>query len=87
MFDQLKDLYKLKQQAEELQKKLNEEKITASSGVVTITINGNHDLLNVEIDPNVTLSADLLAKDFKNAFSDAEKRLKSALAEKFKGMI
>jgi DNA-binding YbaB/EbfC family protein len=88
MFNQIKDLYNLKKQAEELQKQMSQEKITASSSdnLVTITINGNQELLDVKIAPE-NLNSDKLEHAFKDAFSRAQSRLKNTMAEKFKGMI
>ncbi|OGE73892.1 MAG: hypothetical protein A3I07_03485 [Candidatus Doudnabacteria bacterium RIFCSPLOWO2_02_FULL_42_9] len=87
MFGQLKDLYNLQKQAKELQKQLENEKVAVSSSdnSVTITINGNHELLDIQI--HNTDSKEALARAIKEAYAVAEAQLKSILAEKFKGMI
>ena len=90
MFDQLRNLNNLRKQAAELQKQLEAEKITTESrnGLITITINGSHELLDVKINKELTeTNKDQIADSFKDAFDQAEGKLKSVLAEKFKGMI
>ncbi len=87
MFGQLKDLYNLKKQAEELQKQLANEKFTGTSGPVTITINGNQELLDVQISSVENSDANKLAKDFKTAFNQAQEQMKHVMADKFRGMV
>jgi DNA-binding protein YbaB len=89
MFDQLKDLYNLKKQAEELQKQMANEQITGTSrdGKFTVTLNGNQELINLEIAPDANLLAEEIKKSVKEAHKDAQDKLKSVLAQKFKGMI
>ncbi|MBX4186705.1 MAG: YbaB/EbfC family nucleoid-associated protein [Candidatus Doudnabacteria bacterium] len=90
MFDQLRDLNNLRKQAAELQKQLAAEKITANSGngQVTISINGNHELLEVIINSDLSgLDKSQLANSFKDAYNKAADQLKSILASKFRGMI
>ncbi len=86
MFGQLKDLYNLRKQAQELQKQMESEKITASSpdNLVTLTLNGNHDLIDVNVSEG---SPEALAKAFKDAYAKAQNDLKSVLAQKFQGMM
>ncbi len=87
MFGQLKDLYNLKKQAEELQKQLGNEKFTGTSGAVTITINGNQELLDVQVSSSENLDASKLSRDFKSAFNEAQSQMKKVLADKFRGMV
>ncbi len=87
MFGQLKDLYNLRKQAQELQKQLENEKITASSSdnLVTLTINGSHELIEVKI--NQDSSKEQIANAFRDAYNKAQNDLKSILASKFQGML
>jgi DNA-binding protein YbaB len=87
MFGQLKDLYNLRKQAQELQKQLEGEKITASSSdnLVTLTLNGNHELIEVKI--NDGSNPDALARAFKDAYNKAQNDLKTLMAQKFQGMM
>ena len=87
MFDSLKDLYKLKKEAAELQKQLEAEKIstTSSDGLVNITLNGSHELIDLQITRDA--SKDEIVKAFKEAYNKAQSELKNTLARKFQGMI
>lgn len=87
MFDNLKDLYQLKKQAEELQKQMANELVTGTSGLITVTMNGNQELVNVEASSNDLVNPEVLAIDFKTAFNVAQSEMKKILAQKFKGMM
>lgn len=89
MFDQIKDLYKLKKQAEELQKQMAREQITGSSrnGTFHVTINGNQELLKVDIAPEIDLHQPEIEKNIKEAHQDAQEKLKHLMAQKFQGLI
>jgi DNA-binding protein YbaB len=85
MFDQFKDLYNLQKQAKEMQKQLADEIITGSSpdNAVTITMNGNQEILSVKIN-NEGLSNQQLEAGFKQAFEDSQEKLKRLMMSKFK---
>lgn len=87
MFDQIKDLYKLKQQAAEMQKQLNSTLITGESSdkSVTIIINGNHDLVDIKI--SESLNNTQTQENIKQAYSNAQSQLKNLLVQKFQGML
>lgn len=89
MFGQLKDLYNLRKQAQELQKQLENEKVigTSNDGLVTVTINGNHEVLDVKIHSERELNSSKLESAFKNAHKNALDELKSNLSKKFAGMM
>ncbi len=87
MFDQIKDLYKLKKQAEELQKQMGGERMSAESGIITVTINGNQELVDVTAATNEPTDPQKLAQDFKSAFAKAQSEMKKLMAQKFKSMM
>jgi len=87
MFDNLKNLYAMKKQAEELQRQMAEEKITGSCGLVNLTINGNQELLDVQIESTEPVDPQTVASDFKKAYNAAQKEMKNMLAKRFKGMM
>ncbi|HEV8601624.1 MAG TPA: YbaB/EbfC family nucleoid-associated protein [Patescibacteria group bacterium] len=89
MFDQIKDLYNLRKQAQELQKQMATEQVTGNSQDKTfsITINGNHELMSVNISPDINLNHPEIEKNIKQAFADAQEKLKALLAQKFQGLI
>jgi DNA-binding protein YbaB len=87
MFDQIKDLYKLKKQAEELQKQMGGERITATYGAVSVTINGNQELVDVSATGSDLVAPQALADDFRKAFNQAQSEMKKVIAQKFRGMM
>ncbi len=89
MFDQLKDLYQLKKQAQELQKQMAAEQVTGTStdGTFNVTLNGNHELINVIISPGINLQQPEIEKNIKEAYNDALDKLKTRIAQKFQGML
>jgi DNA-binding protein YbaB len=89
MFGQLKDMYNLQKQAREMKKQLEAEEITGYSkdGQLNLTINGSYDLIRIHVKEDVQLSPADIEKAVKQAYDDANSRIKSILAEKFKGMM
>ena len=89
MFDNLKDIYNLRKQAQEMEKQLVAERVNGNSanGLVKIVINGKHDILEVEISDREVYDKKELAQSFKEAFSKAQSELQKILVDKFKGMM
>jgi nucleoid-associated protein EbfC len=81
MRDMLKKAQKMQA---EMQKKLEETKIEASAGggMVTVRMNGNKQLLGVEIDPQVFEGGDreMLQDLILAAFNEAARRVDEAMA-------
>ncbi|MGE5298283.1 MAG: YbaB/EbfC family nucleoid-associated protein [Acidobacteriaceae bacterium] len=86
MFDKFKDLYNLKKQAQEMQKKMGSEEVAgfSSDGTFSVRMNGNQEMLEVSINEGVELSRGLVSKNVQEAYSDAQKQLQTILIEKFK---
>ena len=89
MFGPLQDLYNLRKQAAEMQKMLATEKVTGQSknGSFSITLNGSHELLEVNVSERINLNRPEIEKNIKEAFEDAQNKLKTLLAEKFHGLL
>lgn len=90
MLDNLKNLYNLRKQAQELQKQLEAEKINAvsSDGLISLTLNGSHELINFKVNSAVAeVSNDQLEKSFMEAYNKAQNELKNILAQKFQGLL
>ena len=88
MFNKLKQFKDLRDQAKEMQSKLAEESITTSSNGVELTMNGNLEITNVNVgsdllDPS---KKEKLEKAFKDAHSDALKKMQRVMAMKMKEM-
>jgi DNA-binding protein YbaB len=89
MFDNLKDIYNLRKQAQDMEKKLVAEKVeaTSASGLIRLVINGKNDLLEVQIAERDQYDRKELAQNFKEAHEKAQKSLQRILVDKFKGMV
>jgi DNA-binding protein YbaB len=81
MFDQLKQLNKIR----ELQSKLKQEKVTVEKDGVSITINGQFDLLEVKL--NSELSTEKQEKLIKDCYSDAKDKIQKNLASSMAGQF
>ncbi len=89
MFGQLKDMYNLRKQAQEMQKIMAQERVTGYSNDKTfsIVLNGNQELLEVNISPEINLSQPEIEKNIKEAYADAQQQLRSLMATKLQGMM
>lgn len=88
MFSKLKQFKDLRDQAKQIKDALDEETTegTADWGKVKITLNGNQEVLGVEIDPEL-LSEDnkeKLEAGIKEAVNDGIKKIQKIMAEKMK---
>ncbi len=84
MFNQIKDLYKLKQQAGELQSMLANETVEAENKGVKIVMNGNQEVLSVALNPE--LAQEEQEKLLRETFNDAVKKVQRLMAEKMMTM-
>ena len=86
MFSKLKQFKDLKDQAKQIQNTLAQESAEGSAewGKVKIEMNGNQEILNVEIDPELLTSnnKDKLESAIKEATNDALKKVQKIMAEK-----
>jgi len=88
MFSKLKQFKDLRDQAKQMQNILAQESVegTALWGKVKVKINGNQEVLSVEIDPEL-LSAnnkEKLESAIKEATNDAIKKVQRIMAEKMR---
>jgi hypothetical protein len=88
MFSKLKQFKDLRDQAKQMQNVLAQESAEGSAdwGKVKVKINGNQEILSVEIDPEL-LSADKkekLESAIKEATNDAIKKVQRIMAEKMR---
>ncbi len=81
MFDQLKQLNKIR----ELQNKLKQEKVTSEKEGTSLTINGQFDLLEIKLNPEH--SADKQEKLIKDCFTDAKNKIQKNLASSMAGQF
>lgn len=90
MFSKLKQIKDLRGQAKEMQNQLAKEtvEVTAAWGKIKLTMNGNQEVLNIEIDPEL-LSVNNKSKledGMKDAFNDAVKKIQKVMAQKMQQM-
>jgi len=88
MFNKLKQFKDMRNQAKDLQSKLADESVTTSSSGVSLTMDGNLILKDLNI-PDDLLSPDKknkLINAIKDAHSDAMKKIQRIMAMKMKEM-
>jgi DNA-binding YbaB/EbfC family protein len=89
------DIRKMMVQAQEMQEKLQrqmaEMKIsaTAGGGMVIVTVNGNKQMLSIQLDPEIVSKDDteMLQDLIVAAVNDAHRRVDEALAGHMQGMM
>jgi DNA-binding protein YbaB len=84
MFNKLKQFKDLKTQAKVMQDALAEEKVTEEKNGVTITMNGNMEVLAVAIADG--LSKETIENNVKSCFNEALKKTQRLMAKKMQEM-
>lgn len=86
MFENIRDLAAMKKQADQLKKVLNDEQITgtAADGQVSVTINGNQELLDISIADDLLSpqTKSELQSALKEAWQNTQTQLRQLLAHK-----
>lgn len=82
MFNKLKQIKDLKNQAKVMQDALATEIVNAQKGNVSITMNGNMEVLSVKL----PAGSENLENDLKNCINDAVKKTQMAMAKKMQTM-
>ncbi len=85
----IKDLNEMRKQAKEVQSVLSQERITgtSSNGHVSVMIDGNQNVLSVEIKDEALADKQQLERSTKDALSRALDGLKKLMVSKFSGML
>ena len=89
------NIQKMMQQAQQMQERLQKQMVemrieaTAGGGMVTVTVNGNKQLLQLKIDPEVVSKDDveMLQDLIVAAVNDAHRKVDEALASQMQGMM
>lgn len=84
MFNKLKQLKDLKNQAKVMQDALAQETVTEERGGVKITMNGNMEVLSVEIAEGLSKKA--IEDNTKACFNDSIKKAQRLMAKKLQDM-
>ena len=87
--DKLKDINEMRKQAKQMELVLAQEKITGSSsgGKIKITIDGNQNVLSVEVDPSVAGDKSEVARHIRSSLEDTFKEYKKMMQKKFGNMM
>lgn len=87
MFEKIKQLKNLRNQAKQMKETLGEEVVNASaaSGKVNLVMNGNQEVLAVEIDPSMLVpeKRDELENAIKEAVNDGIQKVQKIMMQKF----
>jgi DNA-binding protein YbaB len=84
MFSKLKQLKDLKSQAKVMQDALAQETVTEEKGGVKISMNGNMEVLSVEISDGLTKKA--IEEASKSCFNESIKKAQRLMAKKLQDM-
>ena len=83
MFGKLKDMNEMRKQAVQIQSQLADEEVEAENHGVKIKMNGNQEVLSVEINPD--LDKEDQEKYLREAFNEAVKKVQRVMAQKMMG--
>lgn len=89
IFDKIKDINQMRQQAKQIELMLAQETITGSSSgsKLTITMDGNQDVKSVIVDDSIVGDKKDVANHIREAFADLVKKHKKVLQSKFGSMM
>ena len=90
MFNKIKDLKNLRDQANQMKQMLAQESVSTDAvhGKITIVMDGNQEILSIDINPEL-LSPDnkeKLEQGIKEALGDAVKKVQKLMAQKMQSM-
>jgi DNA-binding protein YbaB len=89
MFDQLKDLNKMREQAKQMQLAMAQEEIMGQSkdANIRIVIDGNQVVKSVEVLDEIVGDRKKIAQDLREALTDMNDNYKKLVAKKFGNMM
>src|SRR5436190_1945989 len=84
-FSQLKDMYKLQRDAKKVRKELNKIHVEAESGGVTVVVNAEQEIVDIQIAEGIDRSR--LPALLKDALNRAMKKAQLIAAERMQGIM
>ena len=89
LFDQLKDVNAMRQQAKQMQMLLANEEIMGQSkdALIRIVMDGNQNIKSVEVMDEVVGDRKKIAQDIREALGDMNENYKKLMASKFGNMF
>lgn len=86
MFGKIKDMYQLQKQAKQIKNELRNIHIEAESGEVMVTINGEQEVIAVQL-PETISDSRKLAEELVKALNKAIKKSHEVAAERMRGVM
>ncbi len=88
MFNKLKQIQDLRQQANQIKTALAQETVEGSGawGKIIITMDGNQEVKQVQIDPEILSDQSKVETGVKDATNDAIKKVQKVMAQKMQQM-
>lgn len=89
LFGKMKDMYEMRKSASQLQAALSKETVTgiSANNAFKVTLDGNQNILKVEIDDSIVGDRALLERSSREAFAKALDALKKLMVSKFSGYL
>ncbi len=89
IFDQLKDLNAMRQQAKQMQIQLAGEQVMGQSkdALIRIVLDGNQNVKSVEVMDAIVGDRKKIAQDIRECLTDINEKYKKLMADKFGGMM
>ncbi len=89
LFDQLKDLNSMRQQAKQMQLMLANEQIMGQSkdAMIRVVLDGNQNVKSVEVMDAVVGDRKRIAQGIRECLTDINEKYKKLMADKFGGMM
>lgn len=87
MLGKIKDMYKLQKQAKEIKKKLKNIHIEAEEKGVTVTVDGEQEIVSIMISDESMQNKSILEKSIKEAFNKALKKSQEIAANEMKAVM
>ena len=86
-FQKMKNMYSVQKQARQIKKELKNIHIEAEQDGVKVTVNGEQELISVEIGDDELQNKKRLEQNLEKAFNKAVKKSQQIGAEKMKGVM
>ncbi|MFW0862495.1 MAG: YbaB/EbfC family nucleoid-associated protein [Candidatus Komeilibacteria bacterium] len=87
LFSKLGDIKEMKSQAQAMQAMLAQEKVTTEYKGISITMDGNQEILDVQVSDEAFNNKEEFAANLKTALADSIKKVQRLMATKLGGMM
>jgi len=87
LFSKLGDIKEMRSQAQAMQAMLAQEKVTTEYKGISITMDGNQEILDVQVSDEAFNNKEEFANNLKTALADSIKKVQRLMASKLGGMM